>query len=104
MESKYLVAVYSFLPFGPARTGLLLKYFKSAEKVWRVAEKKLLEVGLNKDTVSKFVKYRNDFDIVSYFKKLKDKGIGVVTIKDNNYPKNLIDLDDAPPVLYYLVM
>jgi DNA processing protein len=100
-ERKYLAAVYSFLPFGPARTQLLIRYFKSAKNVWKASDKKLLEVGLKRKVVNKFSKYRKEFDHRSYFRKLKDKKIGFVTILDKDYPKNLVDLDDAPPVLYY---
>lgn len=100
-ERQYLTALYSFLPFGPARTKLLLRYFKSAENVWKADEKKLLEVGLQKPIVEKFLKHRKNFDLKKYFATLKQKNIGFITINDKNYPKNLMGLDDAPLVLYY---
>lgn len=100
-ESKYLAAVYSFLPFGPARTQLLLKYFKSAEKVWRASEHELSEIGLKKDTLNNFLTHRKKFNFNAYFDTLKKKEIGCVTIDDKDYPKNLLGLDDAPLVLYY---
>lgn len=101
MERKYLAAVYAFLPFGPTRCTLLLKYFKSAKNIWKTSENDLLEVGLKRDIVSKFVGHREKLKIDEYFDTLEKRKIGFVTINDKEYPSNLIDLDDAPLVLYY---
>lgn len=99
-EREYLVALYSFLPFGPARIKLLRKYFGSAEKTWKTKSKKLIEIGLRPKTVDKFEKHREEFSFNKYFNNLKKSNIDYVTIDDANYPENLIDLDDAPSVLY----
>jgi DNA processing protein len=99
-EREYLVALYSFLPFGPARGKLLISYFGSSKKVWNASEKKLREVGLRDKIVKDFGKHREEFDFVSYFNRLNKLSVEYVTINDSNYPFNLTDLDDAPLVLY----
>ncbi len=99
-EREYLVALYSFIPFGPQRTKLLLSYFGSASKTWKAREKKLLEIGLNKKTVKDFSEYRKQFDPKDYFNNLKKLKIDFITIDDPSYPENLVELDNAPTVLY----
>ena len=50
-EEKYLVLLYSYVPFGPARTSLLVSYFGSAKKAWEASEKELSSTGLKRETV-----------------------------------------------------
>jgi DNA processing protein len=102
IDINYLVALYSFTYFGPARTKLLLKYFGNAKKAWQATLNDYLEIGLKERLAKEFVKYRDTFDIEKYFKKLEALSINFVTYKDSNYPENLRGLDDAPLVLYYL--
>ncbi|MCH7640878.1 DNA-protecting protein DprA [Patescibacteria group bacterium] len=99
-EREYLVVLYSYIPFGPARMKLLIEYFGSAKKAWRATEKKLLEIGLKNDRAKDFVEYRESFDLTSYFARLKKLKIDFITINDKKYPENLVDLAHAPPVLY----
>ena len=99
-ERKYLTALYSFLAFGPARIKLLYNFFGSYENIWIADEKKLREIGLKSSLIQKFARHRKDFDL-DYFKNLKKEGIKLTTALDADYPENLIDLDDAPCVLYY---
>ena len=100
-ERKYLIALYSFIPFGPARTKLLIKYFGGSKNAWNASVKSLLEIGLSRSVVKKFDEHRNLFDFRKYFETLKRLEIKTVTVSDKNYPRNLMDLEDAPIVVYY---
>lgn len=99
-ESQYLTAVYSFSYFGPARTNLLLSYFKSAKNIWLTTRGALIKTGLKEEAVERFLKYRETFDMSEYFKKLKALNIHTSTTFDNDYPENLKGLSDSPCVLY----
>lgn len=99
-ENKFLIAVSTFTYFGPARTSILLSYFKSAENIWNAKRNDLLLIGLKENIVDSFLEYRNKFDIDKYFEKLKSLSVKVVTKFDKNYPSNLKCLPDAPYVLY----
>ena len=79
---------------------MLRKYFKSARNVWKASKKDLVDVGLRMRVIAEFDDYRKSFDIEKYLIRLKKLNIEFVTIDDKNYPTNLIDLDDAPTVLY----
>ncbi len=100
-EREYLVSLYSFLAFGPARTKLLLTYFGSAKGAWNAKENRLLEIGLSNKIVDSFDKYRTEFDQEDYFNRLKKLSIAYTIQGDSIYPTNLRGLDDAPPVLYF---
>lgn len=99
-ERQALVALYSYIPFGPARTKLLVDYFGSAKAAWRGDRKKLFEIGLKVERVEDFIKYRNGFAQEAYFARLKKLKIDFSTTSDANYPENLLDLENAPTILY----
>lgn len=100
-ESQYLTAVYAFNYFGPARVKLLLSYFKKAKIIWNSSKKELIKIGLPEARVSEFDNFRKNFDIEKYFDRLRNLKIGVVTILDKDYPRNLKGLTGTPSVLYY---
>ncbi|OGM18591.1 DNA protecting protein DprA [Candidatus Woesebacteria bacterium RIFCSPHIGHO2_01_FULL_38_10] len=99
-EREYLVVLYSYTYFGPARTKLLISFFGSAKSVWGASKLKLTKTGIKTVVVDNFIQYRKNFDLANYFSRLKRGFYQFVTINDSNYPKNLKDLDDAPLVLY----
>lgn len=99
-EKQYLTAVCAFGLFGPQRVKLLLSYFKKAKRIWAVKRTELVETGLKKETVDKFINFRNSFSIEEYFLKLKKLKVRATTVFDGDYPGNMKDLVDAPQVLY----
>ena len=99
-DIEYLVAVSSFIPFGPARIKLLLSYFGSAKKIWQAEKSKLIKLGLGEQRTADFVKYREELNCQKYFAKLEKLSIGCFTFSDKAYPPNLKDLPNAPIVLY----
>lgn len=100
-ESEYLTAISAFTYFGPARIKLLTAYFKSAKKVWESQPTDLLNIGLKEEKVKQFIHFKKNFDICSYFEKLKKHKVGIVTYLDKNFPGNLKELEDAPIILYF---
>jgi DNA processing protein len=99
-DKKYLTALYSFTQFGPARTKLLIKYFGSSKNAWKANINELVDIGLKKGVVEEFDEHRRNFNIQEYFRKLDDLSIKVLTKQDKEYPLNLLDLEDAPLILY----
>jgi len=99
-ERQYLVALYSYINFGPQRIKLLVEYFESFEKIWNASSEDLLATGLSQKIVSGFRRHKNDFDFDKYFSELKKRSIKYIAYKDKSYPTNLVGLDYAPLVLY----
>jgi len=99
-ENGYLVALSAFVPFGPARLGVLLSYFKDPAKIWCLAADELLEVGLNERLVNEFLAFRADFNIEEYLGQLKRLSLKCLVKGEKDYPANLAEIDSAPWVLY----
>lgn len=97
---KYLIALSTFVAFGPVRTTLLLNYFGSSEKVWKATTGKLLEVGLSPKIVNAFDKHRKDFNLESYLSAISTNKFQIITKDSKLYPKELKPFDDAPLLLY----
>lgn len=99
-KREYLVVLCAFVPFGPARLELLVKYFGSAKEAWTANEKELVETGLSRKIVDKFLDHCKNFKVKDYFNELKNKKIDFLTKKDKNYPLSLKEIPSAPVVLY----
>ncbi len=80
----------------------MLSYFGSARKVWNASSSLLAGVGLKDKLVAEFVEFRKKFDPAEYFRRIDRMGISVVLKSDREYPKNLLETDSCPLVLYVL--
>jgi DNA processing protein len=101
-DDIFLVALSSFSFFGPARVMLLVRYFGSAKKAWEASQDDLIEVGIREASAREFIAYRSRFDISSYLKRLANLKINYTTYRDSDYPENLREISDFPPVLYFI--
>ena len=101
-ERNAWIGFSCFTPIGPKRFGLLRKYFGKVEKAWIAKKETLLKIGLKEKLVLDFIKLREEFDPSSYFLRLENLGIRVITFEDKEYPENLKNIDDAPFLLYIL--
>jgi DNA processing protein len=100
-DKDFLVAIYSYVGFGPRRTSLLKEYFGTYKDVWNANKGSLIKVGLSEKIVNGFLKHRDKFDIKNYYSNLKRLSINFLTINDRLYPSNLKQIDNAPLVIYY---
>lgn len=99
-EKKYWIGFSAFNGIGPKRFALLRNYFGSARSAWEARLKELLAIGLEQKLVENFVKFRQDFDLNSYFLRLRENKIECQTLVDKNYPENLKKIDNPPYVLF----
>jgi len=86
---------------GTRRFFKLLEEFGSVQDVWtgRPAD---LTPYLPPRIREKFVAFRANFDPAPRLKALQELGISLITLLDAEYPENLRDIADPPPVLYVL--
>lgn len=99
-EREAWIAFSAFPAIGPQRFKLLLQYFGSAEAAWSAPVKIYREIGFSERLASSFGKFRREFDIGTYQKRLEDLGVGITILEDKDYPERLASLEDAPFVLY----
>lgn len=99
-ERAFRAAVYEADGIGPVRFKLLLRYFGSAEAIWKADGRKLRQVGLCEDVVSEIEKRRKQIDPEKHLIALAKLGIKVVLRRDREYPRLLKEIENPPQVLF----
>lgn len=88
-----------FLGIGPVTYDLLIKHFGTVEKAYTASFNELRDViGIKLTT--KFVDFRERFDIQKEFKKIQEENITLLTRENKKYPAQLKNLTDTPICLY----
>ena len=98
-DLPYYIALAEAPGIGPVRFKILINHFKSAESIWKADEKTLRKI-LTPVLFNQFTKFRKSFDLAKYLDRISKLNIKVITLIDDNYPKLLKEISDAPPVLY----
>lgn len=99
-EKAYWVALGKVAGIGTMRFGMLLKAFGSAQAAWSASILQLQEAGLDRRSLENLLSARRNLDPAQEWQQLLHSGVGVVTLQDEDYPGNLRQVDDPPPVLY----
>lgn len=101
MEERYFYLGFSSFPgIGPHTFKKLLNNFGTAKRIWNASEKELRIKGLGEITTTKFVQFRNRFDISKYAEKLEKANVKFTILTDDNYPKLLKEIPNPPFLLY----
>lgn len=102
MENIYLAALQMVSGIGNARVKRLVSYFGSAQQVWQANKRELLLCGcLNETIYNKLLIHREKIDIYTLACDWQRKGIKVCRCDDPEYPKLLLNICNAPQVLFY---
>ena len=99
-EQAYWIGFNKVLGIGPARLRALLDTFGSIEDAWRGDLASLLEVGLDRRSAANLVAARQTLDLERELAALERAGVTVLTWDSPDYPINLRNIHDPPPVLY----
>ncbi len=99
-ERKYWIAFNVFWEIGPIRFKLLRDFFGSAKKAFTTSGEDLIKTGLNKKLVERFLVFRKTFDVYSYNLRLENLKVETLCLEEDNYPKILGEIDDAPFLIY----
>ena len=92
----------SMLPgIGPRTLAELLRNFDSADAVLNASEGQLLQIsGVGPKLVHSIANADLHVDIDALFADCERLSIEIVTQASTQYPQRLLELDDAPPVLF----
>lgn len=101
-HAKYFHAFNLFNErIGPMRFKKLTAYFGSLKKAWQEGGvEDFVQAGLEPDLAQEIVSRRPQIDLEQEAKKLAKEEIGILTILDENYPKLLKEIYDAPYIMY----
>lgn len=97
---KYWLGV-KLIPELDRKLAKLLEYFGSPTEIWKAPLKEILNVGkIPVQDVQKIEKARQTINLDQELRKLKEKGIEIITLKDPRYPELLRYIHYPPPVLF----
>lgn len=99
-ELAYWVGFNKVLGIGPARLRALLDFFGSIAEAWHADAASLHEIGLDRRSVSNLLDARKSLDLARELDRLDQAGVGVLTWDSDDYPINLRNIHDPPPVIY----
>lgn len=98
---KYWIWLSSIPGMGAVKFYRLMKHFGNPKALWDIKNFNYLRIkGLDTKTAQRILskEYKDKTD--EYLDLIKKYGINVLTIKDDNYPANLRNIYDPPPVIY----
>jgi len=98
---KHLIALSHFLKFGPVKIKRLKKYFPDFKTVFSASVNELIQASIEEKLALEFVTKRNLVPIDKILDQLEREKIGVIYPEHEKYPKLLLQIYDAPEILYY---
>ena len=98
---KYFLAINKIPGLGPTKIKKALDYFGNAKSFWQAKRSEFFQIErFNEKLVESILQARAEIDINNELEKVLKSGYKVLTIEDENYPTNLRNIYDPPPVLY----
>lgn len=99
---KYWVWLSRIEGLGPIKIENLLEKYKTPEKIWNLNKSELMQIkGIGENIANNILKKEYRENLEQYVKYMEKYDIGIITIKDKDYPKDLLHIYDAPAILYY---
>jgi DNA processing protein len=102
-ERPFWVVISLLDNIGPKRFSQIVSYFGSAKSAWQASDREWKELNWESKIIQGFLSFRKKFDPYRYLRQLVNDYrplIWPIIKLDRYYPRNLLTVDDAPPVLY----
>jgi DNA processing protein len=99
-ERAYWVVLNTATGIGPVRFQRLLEVCGGAQEAWEANELELAAAGLERRTIDSLRRLRQRTTPEAVTKRLGQLGIRALTLLDDDYPANLRNVADPPPVLF----
>ncbi len=99
-ERQYWVGFNLVKGVGAVRLRKLLDFFGKLSIAWEAPPEALRTAGLTPRALENFQQKRQTVNLETYWQKLRDKKISVLTWLDDAYPKRLLEIAQPPPVIY----
>src|SRR5438132_1760457 len=101
-QTAYWIGLNMTPGIGSATMQLLLNSFGSAEVAWNAHYADLLEAGLGVKAAESLILTRKTLNLDAQVERLAKEGAHILTWNSDSYPKRLLEVGYAPPVLYVL--
>lgn len=98
---KYWLALNNIPELGPVTIKKMWDHFGDIEKVWGAKESEIMGIeGINRKAAMAFIEQRAKADPEEQLAMVNKNKVSVLTLEDGDYPPNLKNIYDPPPVLY----
>ncbi|GAC1321965.1 MAG: DNA-processing protein DprA [Chloroflexota bacterium] len=99
-ERAYWVALSMAAGIGPIRFQRLLEMCGDVHAAWAASDLEMAAAGLERRTMESLKRLRRTTSPAAELKRLQLAGIHALTIEDEEYPANVREVVDPPPVLF----
>jgi DNA processing protein len=99
-ERAYWVVLNMATGIGPVRFQRLLQICGGARGAWQASDLELAAAGLERRTADALRRLRQRTSPEAVARRLAQLGVRALTLLDDDYPSNLRQVADAPPVLF----
>jgi DNA processing protein len=102
MDDKLYWLALNMVPgVGPITYRNLVNKFHDPERIFAASAHELAAVeGIGEKTIRTIKEFPSERMAEGELKKVKDLGASILTLHDQGYPKNLLQIYDPPPLLY----
>lgn len=100
-ENLYLHGLNLLPQFGPKRLLKLANYFENFQAAFNATLADFIMAGVEQENAEKFISLRQHINLEHESEKLEREDIRILSCKDENYPKLLLEIPSYPVVLYY---
>jgi DNA processing protein len=99
-DIRYWVGFTKVAGIGAARLRALLDYFGDLESAWSATAHDLRQAGLDKRSLGNLLQARERLDLDGELERLERLGVRLYRWDDADYPPNLRQVYNPPPLLY----
>jgi len=99
-EKRYWIALNLIPNLTPKKFHMLLEHFSSPREIWEAPLDQLKEIAAFAQSAETFVRHRERVDLEAELREIARRGLSVITLAEENYPRALRAIEDPPPVLY----
>jgi DNA processing protein len=100
VDYRYWVAFNLVRGIGPTKVRWLLDHFGDLADAWRASPEELRAAGLDRRSLDNLLTARHSIDLDRVLERIEQAGARVLTWEDPDYPRNLLNIPQPPPVLY----
>jgi DNA processing protein len=99
-DIRYWIGFNQVQGIGATRLRALLDHFGDLERAWHATAHDLQRSGLDKRSLVNLLKLRDNLDLDVEVRKVERLGVRALTWDDPDYPHNLRQVYNPPPLLY----
>lgn len=99
-QKAYWVGFNHIKGIGSVRLKSLVDFFSDLSVAWQAPAEALQAAGLPPKIIQNLQRFRKQVDLELLYQSILDKGIQIITLLDESYPRRLKEIEQPPPVLY----